>query len=59
MNKFLTTKSAAEYLNVSRATIYRWISERKIPFYKPNNGRVYFKIEDLDDLIESSLVSSL
>lgn len=51
--EYLSPQLAADYLNVSRPTIYRWISERKIPFYKPNNGRVFLKAKDLDAVMES------
>ena len=58
MQNYLSPKSAAEYLGVSLPTIYRWTSERKITHYKPTNGRVYFKREDLDALMASGRVEA-
>ncbi len=33
-DKFLTVDQVAEYLSLSKATVYQWASERKIPHYK-------------------------
>lgn len=32
--KFLTVDEVAEYLSLSRATIYQWASEKRIPHYR-------------------------
>ncbi|WP_020598684.1 helix-turn-helix domain-containing protein [Spirosoma panaciterrae] len=42
-DELLTVGQAAELLNVTNATIYGYIFERKIPFCKPSGGgRIYF-----------------
>jgi excisionase family DNA binding protein len=46
--KPFTIQDAAEYLNVSKAYIYRLTSHHEVPFFKPNNKRVYFLKRDLD-----------
>jgi len=38
--------------------MYKLSKSCVIPKYKPNGGRVYLKIEDLDNYIASSRVSS-
>lgn len=54
MNKdFLNIEQAAEYLGVSKQTLYRLASERKIVSYKPTRF-LYFKLEDLKEYILSS-----
>jgi excisionase family DNA binding protein len=51
MNKdFLNIEQAAEYLGVSKQTLYRLAGERKIVSYKPQRI-LYFKQEDLKDYI--------
>ncbi len=45
----MTTKQVAAYLQVSESTVYRWVSERKLPAY--NIGRTRrFRKEDVDAL---------
>jgi len=54
MNKdFLNIIQAAEYLGVSKGTLYRLAGERKIVSYKPTRF-LYFKLEDLKEYILSS-----
>lgn len=48
---FFTLKEAATYLNLSEKTIYQYINSNKISYYKPNNGKVFFKINDLNKYI--------
>ena len=45
--KNLSIKEAAEYLNISKGTLYRHTSEATIPYYKIGS-RILFKIEELD-----------
>jgi excisionase family DNA binding protein len=44
----LTLGEAAVYLGLSSAFLYKLTSQGKIPHYKPANGKLYFKLEDLD-----------
>jgi len=46
--EILSLKEATAYLDVSESLLYKLTSTRKIKFYKPNKGRVYFKRVDLD-----------
>lgn len=43
----LSFKEALVYLDVSKSLLYKLTSKKKIEFSKPNNGKLYFKKEDL------------
>lgn len=58
---FLTLPEAADYLSVSKSTVYQMTHRKTIPFYKPNGGqggKVYFRVEDLDNYICSGRIKS-
>lgn len=46
-----TVAMACEYMGISKSTLYKLTSERKIDFYKPNGQLLYFKKKDLDDFV--------
>lgn len=46
---FLSSEEAAKYLNLSRSYLFKLTSGRKLPHYKPNGKRIYFKRTDLDE----------
>jgi len=54
----LNLKEAAEYLNLSKTCLYHLTSARKIPFYKPNNKKIYFLKEDLRAWLLQRKISS-
>jgi len=45
--KFLTVEEVAEYLSISRATVYQWASEKRIPHYKLGRA-VRFKQTEIE-----------
>ncbi|TMA11343.1 MAG: helix-turn-helix domain-containing protein [Deltaproteobacteria bacterium] len=53
-DEFLTTKEVAEYLRVDMYTIYRLVSQRKIPAFKIGNQWRY-KRSLLERWIKSNL----
>jgi len=53
-DEFLTTKEVAEYLRVDMYTIYRLVSQRKIPAFKVGNQWRY-KRSVLERWIKSKL----
>ncbi|SHF50577.1 DNA binding domain-containing protein, excisionase family [Fodinibius roseus] len=57
-NKPLTAENAAEYLDISKAHLYKLTSTGKIPHYKPNGKRLYFYQDDLDGYIRSGRVKT-
>ena len=46
--EILSFREAIAYLDLSESFLYKLTSTRKIKFFKPNNGRIYFKKVDLD-----------
>lgn len=44
----LTIKEASLYLGISTSSLYKKTSARTINFFKPNNGKIYFRKSDLD-----------
>lgn len=56
--KYLNVEESADYLGVSRSTIYSYTHNRIIPHYKPRGRRCYFLKDDLDSFIEKTRVSS-
>ena len=54
-DKLLTIDKAAEFLNLSKPTLYRLVSERNIPHSKKGK-RLYFSIERLTEWVESGEV---
>ncbi|MHB1680322.1 MAG: helix-turn-helix domain-containing protein [bacterium] len=50
---FITVKETAEFLRVKEITLRHYISKSVIPYYKLN-GKILFKISDLEQLLESN-----
>ncbi len=49
----LTTEEAAMYLGITTGHLYRMVRKFNIPHTRPNNGKIYFKKEELDLWIAS------
>ena len=49
--KALSVDEAAAFTGLSKNYIYKLIHQRKIPFFKPLGGRVFFKQEELESFI--------
>jgi excisionase family DNA binding protein len=47
----LNIVAAATFTGYSPKYLYRLVHERRIPFYKPQGGRVLFKREELEAFI--------
>jgi excisionase family DNA binding protein len=45
---FLTINEAAQYLGISKNSLYLYTSQKAIPYFKPRNRKIYFAISDLD-----------
>ncbi|HTK19198.1 MAG TPA: helix-turn-helix domain-containing protein [Mucilaginibacter sp.] len=56
--EMLTVSEAAEFMNVSKSTLYKMSFNRDVPVYKPTGRRVYFKREDLVKHITHNRVMS-
>jgi len=48
---FMTMDETSEYLGLSKATLYGYTHKKLIPYYKIQNRKIYFKIEDLDNFV--------
>jgi len=49
--KALGIDAASELTGLSKNYLYKLIHLRKIPYYKPLGGRVFFKQEELESFI--------
>jgi len=50
-NDILTLKEAASYLDLKPSTIYSYVSKGVLSSYKPNGGKLYFLVGDLQQFI--------
>lgn len=55
---FLNVQEAATYLKRTPGSVYNLIFQKRIPYYKPNGGRVLFKKEELQAWVESSAIAT-
>lgn len=55
---YLSADNAAKYMDMPLGTLRQLVSKNMIRVYKPNNGKVYFKISDLDEFMQDGLVPS-
>lgn len=56
--KFLNVDEASSYLGVSKSCLYKRMSNREIPYYKPGGKTAYFSPEDLDNWVFQNRISS-
>lgn len=54
----LTADEAAAMLDMKVSMIYSLTSRRKIPFYKPNGKKIFFKKDELEQWVLSNRVST-
>ncbi len=47
----LNLNQAAQYLSISHSQLYKYTSQRKIPFHKPAGKYLYFFKRELDEWI--------
>lgn len=50
----LTTDEAANYIGCTKGCLYKLMSRRKIPFFKPNNKLAYFDKQELNDWLRQN-----
>lgn len=53
---YLSPEQAADYLQVSKSLIYKLGALNVFPRYKPTQGLVYYKKQDLDEWIEKGRI---
>lgn len=49
---FLSVDEAAEYLQISKSSVYKMTSSRELTVYKPNGKNIYILRSDLNDWIK-------
>ena len=49
--KALSVDEAATFTGLSKNYLYKLVHQKKIPYYKPMGGRVFFKQEELENFI--------
>lgn len=45
----LSSREAAEFLDISQSQLYALTHSRQIPYYKPSGKLIYFKLSELED----------
>ena len=48
----LTFDEACNYLKLTASSLYKMTSKHRIPFYRPNGKRIYFKRTELDQWLQ-------
>ncbi len=48
---YVTLKEAAKYLRVSYRTVYRWLSQGKLKFFRVGAGSTRIPLSELDKFI--------
>lgn len=56
---FLTVDETANYLGMSKSSIYKMALKGTLPSYKPSGGRVLFKREELDAWVVRSVTKNM
>ena len=51
MQKALNIDEAADFTGLKKNYIYKLICQKKIPYYKPNGGKVFFRADELESFI--------
>ena len=52
VDRYMGAKSAAEFLEVQRKTVYKYMYSGLLPFFKTRAGSVRFKVQDLIEFTE-------
>lgn len=47
--QILSFNEAVDFMDVSKSFLYKMTSEGRITFFKPNNGKIYFRKVDLEN----------
>lgn len=54
----LTSDEAAQYMGVSKSTLYKWTMGRVVPHYKPQGKLCFFNRLELEKWLQSNRVST-
>lgn len=56
--KYISPKELAESLGLAEQTVYHWVSQRKLPFYKLGKS-VRFAMPEIQEWLQKRRVSSV
>ncbi len=57
--QWISVKEVADYMGLKPATVYQYVSERRIPFHKvPGSSLVRFKVSEIDEWMASGRVET-
>lgn len=59
VKKALTTEDLSIYTGISKSTIYKLVSAKKIPYYKSQGGKfIYFEKSEIDKWLLSNRIAT-
>jgi excisionase family DNA binding protein len=58
VKEMLTLIEAAEFMGVSKSTLYKMSYNRALPIFKPTGGRIYFKRDDILNYLQQNRIKS-
>lgn len=58
VKEILNMDDLSELTGYSKSQIYQFTSKRKIPFYKPLGGRLFFKRKEITDFLFSNRIAT-
>ncbi|KAF0153783.1 MAG: hypothetical protein FD159_2765 [Syntrophaceae bacterium] len=58
MSTFLTAGQAAEFLGIKPSYLRKLCHQRKVPHFKPNNGKVLFDAGELEAFVRAGRVAT-
>ena len=56
--EILSVPEACEFLNIKKSTLYKLTHYRRLPYYRPTGGRLYFLRADLEAWMLQNFVPS-
>jgi len=56
--EFVTVDVIAAHLGFKTKTIYEMVSKKQLPYYKPFGKKLYFKLAEIDELLQQSRCST-
>jgi len=57
--EYYSLEEAANYLMLSKSTLYKLTAANRITFYRPNGKRIVFKKDELHNWLETNIVKQI
>lgn len=58
MSIFLTADQAAAFLGIKQSYLRKLCHQRKVPYFRPNNGKVLFDADELEGFVRAGRVAT-